>query len=141
MTPGKDGNIFIRFVFLLLFNKICAKSFPLDSVPLKQIFFSPVDIGGNQGKSVFIRRDKNTGNKVNKDVTDLHGNLQYRRFWITFDGGLIRVGRYQETEPFAQWQDPAPISVHYVGFASYLVQSGDWKLHTFCDAPWQWQTS
>ena len=76
--------------------------------------------------------------EIEKQEDNVLSDTEYRRFWITWDGGLIKIGRHQETA-FFEWQAPDELPVHYVGFASY-DDTADWKLHSFCDAPWEWQT-
>ncbi|XP_072024007.1 uncharacterized protein [Amphiura filiformis] len=102
-----------------------------------------IDIGGNGGADIFVRQCKGCSNAFNQAVPNLElSDQHYRRFWITWDSGLIRVGKNQDTESLVEWQDPnpLPVDVHYIGFASWYTHIGDWQLHSFCDPPWEWQT-
>ena len=61
--------------------------------------------------------------------------LEYRRFWLTYDRGTIRVGRGGKASPFMQWHDEARrVNVRYIGIASFNVAKPlSWIFYTYCD--------
>ena len=110
-------------------------------MPVYSFISSPIAvIGAYDNTRIVIRRCIGCTEAYYLDVPDVVSDQEYRRFWITFDNGLIEIGRHGQVTPLASWQDMiGAIPVRYISFSSWLAHTGDWILHSFCDAPWEWQ--
>ncbi|XP_071809108.1 C3 and PZP-like alpha-2-macroglobulin domain-containing protein 8 [Asterias amurensis] len=58
--------------------------------------------------------------------------LEYRRFWLTYDHGTIKVGKGGEVTPFLEWHDETRrVTVNYIGITSFDTPA-TWIFYTFC---------
>ncbi|XP_033110016.1 uncharacterized protein LOC117111228 [Anneissia japonica] len=54
---------------------------------------------------------------------------QFKTFWINFESGTIKIGRYNETA-FMSWTDSNPLNIRYIGIATGTGLKG---VFIFCD--------
>ncbi|KAJ8039556.1 C3 and PZP-like alpha-2-macroglobulin domain-containing protein 8 [Holothuria leucospilota] len=101
-------------------------------------------IGGWRNTQSVIRRCKQCENQVTVSTIHYLSANEYRRFWITFDSnGAVAVGRNDESTPFMEWTDPAPLDVQYLGYSTCCGSSGEFRfcgLTPTCPMPLEYNT-
>ncbi|XP_033105774.1 uncharacterized protein LOC117108037 [Anneissia japonica] len=87
-------------------------------------------IGGWRNTKSVIRRSRQGDNlAVYVNRNGFVDTEEFRRFWISFRGGDIRVG--EDGKPaFMHLPDGSPIDVHYIGYTTGWGSDGEFK---FCD--------
>ena len=86
-----------------------------------------IAIGGNSNTNSNIR----TCQQCAAVITILHTPLNehfFQPFWISWSGGVIRVGQGTELfqDEFLRFDDPAPKAVNYIGISTYWGTAGTW---------------
>ena len=89
-------------------------------------------LGGSANRKSSIRRCKGGCEKArfNTKQFGVLAGEEMRSFRVTINEGHITVGRVGDDSPFLQWNDPEPIPVEYLGFATGANSRG---LFHFCD--------
>ncbi|XP_071809812.1 uncharacterized protein [Asterias amurensis] len=93
-----------------------------------------VVIGGwiNTRSVVQCERRCQTSPYAEKSTPGIMSELEYRRFWLTYDHGTIKVGKGGEVTPFLEWHDETRrVTVNYIGITSYYNRV-NWIFYTFC---------
>ena len=86
-------------------------------------------IGGWINKKSVIRKCDQCKYSKSFDHSPLKAD-EYRPFWISWEGGLIKVGSgKQPNGVFLEWQDPDPIPVNYIGIRTGWGSTGSWKFN------------
>ncbi|XP_020287655.1 uncharacterized protein LOC109856586 isoform X1 [Pseudomyrmex gracilis] len=96
-----------------------------ESSPMYEIM-----LGGWENQASVIRYDRKQPDKVRVNTPNLLNERQYKRFSITWFGGLITVrSGGQNGAVLMEWRDPNPLGVSYVGVRTGWGATGKWKLH------------
>ena len=53
-------------------------------------------------------------------------DAEYHGFWISWNRGLVQVGKEGELNPFLRWQDPQPFDVRFYGISTGWGANGSW---------------
>ncbi|XP_071945527.1 uncharacterized protein [Antedon mediterranea] len=87
-----------------------------------------IAIGGWSNAKSVIRRCRHCNDEAIHNASGLVSPYEFTKFWISFENGLISVGRVGE-DSFMEWQDPHPLQVNYIGFTTGYGSGGIFK---FC---------
>ena len=64
------------------------------------------------------------------ESTDIISCDEMRPFWVSWDGGIIKVGHGDliDRNTFLEWPDPEPRGVTYAAYSTYVDTSGEWEV-------------
>ena len=85
-----------------------------------------VFIGGWGNAKTAIRLNRTKPDKALVDTPDILSDAEYRGFWVSWEGGLLEVGKEGETTAFVSWHDPEPFGIGYYGICTGWGASGSW---------------
>ena len=83
-------------------------------------------IGGWGNTKTAIRRNRTKPDKAVVDTPDILSDAEYRGFWVSWQDGLLEVGKEGAATAFVKWQDPEPFGIGYYGVCTGWGASGSW---------------
>ncbi|XP_077981785.1 C3 and PZP-like alpha-2-macroglobulin domain-containing protein 8 [Glandiceps talaboti] len=86
-------------------------------------------IGGWRNTKSVIRRAKHSELRVEASTPGILSPNEFREFWISYNNGVIRVGKEGDQEAFMEWTDPDPLPVKYLGYSTGWGSDGQF---VFC---------
>ncbi|KAI8504762.1 hypothetical protein Bbelb_178800 [Branchiostoma belcheri] len=87
-------------------------------------------IGGWNNLLTTLRRTDSEDHIAVKLTPGILPEGQFRRFWVQFIKGTVRVGKDNQTTPLVEWTDPSPIDVRFVGFATSEGILGQFRFYS-----------
>ncbi|XP_071801566.1 C3 and PZP-like alpha-2-macroglobulin domain-containing protein 8 isoform X2 [Asterias amurensis] len=99
--------------------------------------FAQISIGGwSNSKSAIRACDEPCAIQVEDEESGLLSETEYRPFWLEYNGGVVNVGKGNQSESFLEWDAG---SVHsktppqvYVGISTHIKVSGSWVFYNLC---------
>jgi len=79
---------------------------------------------------MFCRRGHLTNNVYEKRASNILSDTELRRFWISWQGGVISYGRGSEPgqDVIGEYVDPSPSPVNYMSVSFYASGKGYWVI-------------
>ncbi|XP_077862604.1 uncharacterized protein LOC100373394 [Saccoglossus kowalevskii] len=118
--PGAPGMTRLEFEVKASKNVHIALSSQSNDLPNMY----EIVIGGLENSQSFIRRSKQGEDLAIAITPKMLSPSEFRGFWVTWDNGIIKVGRAGETEPFMQMEDPNPLTINYIGYSTGWGSTG-----------------
>lgn len=84
--------------------------------------------GGWKNSKSAIRKKPSESEVAMVATPKILNKEEARGFWISWNDGLIQVGKEAETTPFLMWKDPSPVPVSYFGVRTGFGSTGVWIL-------------
>jgi hypothetical protein len=91
-----------------------------------QAHYFQIFIGGWGNAKTAIRRNREKPEKAVVDTPDILSDAEYRGFWISWQGGLLEIGKEGQGTAFLSWSDPEPFGIGYYGICTGWGASGSW---------------
>lgn len=104
---------------------LCISPVDHDSEAMLQVF-----IGGWKNQESGLRLGlENKQDLARVDTPDICSSEEFRKFWISWDDGHVKVGHCGDLTPFMEWRGPQPLAAAYLGFTTCWGSCGQWKFH------------
>ncbi|KAF0302992.1 C3 and PZP-like alpha-2-macroglobulin domain-containing protein 8 [Amphibalanus amphitrite] len=114
---------------------LCLSPHDHDSEDMLQVFIG----AWKNGQSGIRLGNKNKQDVARVDTPGIVSEEEFRKFWISWDDGHVKVGHCGDTTPFMDWRSPQLITASYLGYRTGWGSCGQWKFHdealfeTACD--------
>lgn len=92
-----------------------------ESDPMLEVF-----IGGWSNSKSVIRKNRSKPDVVEVDTPQILSDLEFRGFWIRWDGNVINVGKEGEAASFMTYENPDSYPINFIGVCTGWGASGEW---------------